>query len=152
MKRHLLVVRVSLFLVAGSVCAQSVGLDAQIPFDFVLGNTTSQAGKYTIDPIGMGESTILLRSAGLKQAILVRPAYAPQRRRNMKANSDSRCTATTNFLWQVWTQGYDAGRELPVNLRKLQGANLAQPYPVVILAHSWPSAAGLFGDSGGRHD
>ena len=39
MRKHLLFVLASLFLVAGTVHAQSVTLKADIPFDFVVDNT-----------------------------------------------------------------------------------------------------------------
>lgn len=46
MKKHLLFVFASLFLMGGSVHAQSVTLRADIPFDFVVGNAIMRAGTY----------------------------------------------------------------------------------------------------------
>jgi hypothetical protein len=53
--RYVLVVLASLFIVAGAR-AQSVGFAGNIPFDFVVGNTTLRAGQYTITPFTMNGS------------------------------------------------------------------------------------------------
>jgi len=65
MEKHLLFVFASLFLVAGSVHAQSVPLKADIPFDFVVGNTIMHAGTYTIQPLSTHGSVVLLRRLDL---------------------------------------------------------------------------------------
>ena len=70
MNRYVLVVLASLFIVAGAR-AQSVGFAGNIPFDFVVGNTTLRAGQYTITPITMNGSTLLLRQTQRKQFSLL---------------------------------------------------------------------------------
>jgi hypothetical protein len=54
---------------AGSSHAQSVGLRADIPFDFVVGNTIMHAGTYTIQPMRAGESPIQLQSLDGKDSM-----------------------------------------------------------------------------------
>jgi hypothetical protein len=87
MTKHLLYVFASLFLVAGSVHAQSVALRTDIPFDFVVDNTIMPVGTYTIQPLSPDESNVELLSPELKHGILLAPCTAPQILDNMKANS-----------------------------------------------------------------
>jgi len=132
-KRYLLVV-VSLLLVIGSVHAQSVRVVAQIPFDFVVGRTTLHAGEYTLDPVGLGRSTMVLRSADQKKAIYITPGSCSSGEMQSETKLVFRVYGNERFLWQIWTEGYDIGRELHVKPRKIEKANLAKPETVLILA------------------
>ena len=132
MKRHLLVLA-SLLPTVGSVHAQSVGIVAEIPFDFVMDKTTLHAGKYIFLPIDLAGSTMLLRSSDRKEAIFITPDACSSGRTQLESKLVFRAYGNEHFLWQIWTQGYDMGRELHVNHRKIEKANLAQPVPVVIL-------------------
>jgi len=131
-KRHLLVLA-SLLPTVGSVHAQSVGIVAEIPFDFVVDKTTLHAGKYIFLPIDLAGSTMLLRSSDRKEAIFITPDACSSGRTQLESKLVFRAYGNEHFLWQIWTQGYDMGRELHVNHRKIEKANLAQPVPVVIL-------------------
>ena len=131
MKRYLLVLA-SLLLTVGGVHAQSV-MVAEIPFDFVVDKTTLHAGKYIFLTIGPGGSTMLLRSSDRKEAIFIIPNACSSGRTQLESKLVFRAYGNEHFLWQIWTQGYDMGRELHVNPRKIDKANLAQPDPVVIL-------------------
>lgn len=71
MKKHLLFVFASLFLVAGSVHAQSVTLRANIPFEFVVGDTIMQAGTYTIQPGSEDGSVVRLQNYDLNDSVLL---------------------------------------------------------------------------------
>ena len=129
---RLLLVFASLFLVVGSARAQSFGIVAEIPFDFVVGKTTLHAGKYRLEPIGLGGSNMLLRSSDRRAAIFITPGTCSSGQMQPETKLVFRVYGNEHFLWQIWTQGYDMGRELHVNPRKID-ANLAQPDPVVIL-------------------
>ena len=134
MRKHLLFVLASLFLVAGTVHAQSVTLKADIPFDFVVGNTIMRAGTYTIQPISISGSVVELGGLDGKNGMLLAPcAYASDRAQHetklVFALADGQ-----HFLWQIWTQGYDEGRELPIKPPTIQEASLASPHTVVVAA------------------
>jgi hypothetical protein len=134
MRKHLLFVLASLFLVAGTVHAQSVTLKADIPFDFVVGNTIMRAGTYTIQPLSISGSVVELRSLDSKNGMLLAPcAYASDR-----AQHETKLVFSVadgqHFLWQIWTQGYDEGRELSIKPSKTQEANVAPPHTVVVVA------------------
>jgi hypothetical protein len=132
MKKHLLFVFASLFLVASSVHAQSVPLKADIPFDFVVGNTIMHAGTCTIQPLNMDGSVVLRRSLDLKDGMLLAPSASATDR----AQHETKLVfqVADGFLWQIWTQGYDEGRELSVKPPETQEANFAPPHTALVVA------------------
>jgi len=134
MKKHLLFVFASLFLVAGSVHAQSVPLKADIPFDFVVGNTIMHAGTYTIRPVNTNESVVEVRSLDLKAGMLLAPCASASDRAAHKTTLVFQVADGQYFLWQIWTQGYDQARELSIRPPETQEANFAPPHAVVVAA------------------
>jgi hypothetical protein len=134
MKHHILVVLASLFLAAGTVQAQSLGLVADIPFDFVVGKTTLHAGKYTISPISMSGSTILLRSSDLKESMFITPCLCASEKGNHESKLVFHVYGNHYFLSQIWTQGNDVGWELPRNHREVEEARAAQLKQLAIMA------------------
>jgi hypothetical protein len=134
MRKHLLFVFASLFLAAGTVHAQSVTLKADIPFDFVVGNTIMQAGTYTIRPLNIDGSVVLLRSLDLKDGLLITPSASASDRAQHENTLVFQVADGQYFLWQIWTQGYDEGRELAIRPPRTQEANVAPPHTVVVTA------------------
>jgi len=134
MKKHLLFVFASLLLAASTVHAQSVPLKADIPFDFVIGNTILHAGTYTIQPLNTDESVILLRSLDRKDGMLIAPCASASDRTQHETKLVFQVADGKYFLWQIWTQGYDEGRELSVKPPETQEANFAPPHTVVVVA------------------
>ena len=134
MRKHLLFVLASLFLVAGTVHAQSVTLKADIPFDFVVNNTIMRAGRYTIQPISISGSLVELRSLDSKNGMLLAPcAYASDRAQH-ETKLVFEVADGQHCLWQIWTQGYDEGWELSIKPPETQEANVAPPHTVVVVA------------------
>ena len=134
MKKHLLFVFASLFLVASSVHAQWVPLKADIPFDFVVGNTIMHAGTYTIQPLNTNESVVLLRSLDLKDSMLLAPCTCVSDQAQQETKLVFQAADGQYFLWQIWTQGYDEGRELSIKPPETQEVNFAPPHTVVVVA------------------
>lgn len=125
----------SFFLVAGSLHAQPIGLVADIPFDFVVGNTTLHAGQYTVRPMNGNESIVMLSSSDLKTAVLITPcncasALTPQ----YQSKLVFKVSGGRYFLWQIWTEGSDVGRQLSVRHPETKEASLAPPLLVAIQA------------------
>jgi hypothetical protein len=134
MKKHLLFAFASLFLVAGSVHAQSVSLRADIPFDFVVGNTMMPAGTYSIQPSNTDESIVELWSPELKDGILLAPCTCASDRGQHESKLVFQVSDGQYFLWQIWTEGYDEGRQLTIKHPRTQEANVAPPRTLVIAA------------------
>ena len=134
MKKHLLFVFASLLLMAGSVHAQSVALRADIPFDFVVGDTVMHAGTYTIQPMHAGESPVQLQSLDGKDSMWLAACTCASGQAQHESQLVFQVSDGQYFLWQIWTQGYDEGRELAIKHPETQEANLRPSHTVVILA------------------
>ena len=135
-KKLMLMLFASLFLVAGVVHARFVTVKANIPFDFVIGSSTLHAGKYTIQPISRGDGTILLRSADLKEAVVMNPFTCASASPQHESELVFKVIGDRYFLYQIWTAGYGAGRELSINPWEIEGAKAASMRTVVIKAAS----------------
>jgi hypothetical protein len=134
MKHNMLVVLASVFLIAGAVQAQAVGLVVEIPFDFVAYNTTMHAGTYTINPIDMRGSALLLRRSDLKEAIVINPCLCASEKGGHESKLVFHAYGNQYFLSQIWTQGYDVGRQLPRSRREIEEARSAEPQQVAMVA------------------
>jgi len=136
MKKHLLFVLATMYTAVGTVNAQSVGIQAEIPFNFVVDNKMLPAGRYTISPTTLNGSTILLRSSDLKTAMFITPcacASAPVREESRLV---FRVVGNRYFLWQIWTGGYDTGRELHLGRQSIEEATAGLPQSAVIVAQA----------------
>jgi hypothetical protein len=103
----------SLLLVAGSALAQNT-IVANVPFSFSVNRTTMPAGEYTVSSVGTGD-TLLIQSRDMKTAKLVLPIRAE----TLKPAADTKlvfhCYDSREhcFLYQIWVQGKNRGRQLP---------------------------------------
>ena len=103
----------SLLLVAGSALAQN-SIVASVPFSFSVNRTTMPAGEYRISSVGTGD-TLLIQSGDMKTAKL----FIPNRAETLKPSADSKlvfhCYDNREhcFLYQIWVQGKNRGRQLP---------------------------------------
>jgi hypothetical protein len=135
MKKHLIFIVASLLLVTGSLHAQSVGLVADIPFDFVVGDKTLPAGQYAIHPMTANESVVMLSSSDLKTAMLIAPCdCASETTPQQQSKLIFKVSGGRYFLWQIWTEGSNVGRELSVQPRETEEASLAPPLLVAVPA------------------
>jgi len=134
MKKHLLLVVASLFLVVGSLHAESVSLKADIPFDFVVGNTIMRAGTYTIRPLNTSGLATELQTSDGKEGILLTPCDCASDTKQHESKLVFQVSDGQYFLWQIWTEGYDEGRELTIKHPRTQEAKLAPPRTVVVAA------------------
>jgi hypothetical protein len=137
MTKHLLFVFASLFLVAGTVHAQSASLTADIPFEFVVNNTIMPAGAYTIQRANPDGSIDELSSPGIENGILFM-VRACDSDRNPGQEHESRLVFQISggqyFLWQMWTEGDDTGRQLTIKHPRTQEAKMAPPRTFVVAA------------------
>ena len=108
-------------------------MKANIPFDFIVNKAELPAGESTLKSLGSSGTAILIQSADGQMAKMVLPNAC---------NSSKAPTASTlafhrygsqYFLAQIWTAGYEQGKELPKSSRETE---VAQDYPVqnVVLA------------------
>ena len=103
----------SLLLVAGSALAQNT-IVANVPFGFSVNRTTMPAGEYTVSSVGASD-TLLIQSQDRKTAKL----FIPNRAETLKPSVDSKLVFHCYdgrehcFLYQIWVQGKNRGRQLP---------------------------------------
>ncbi len=134
MKKQFMILFAGLLLAAGSAFAQSTRLVADVPFDFVMGNKTFAAGEYTIKPVGINGQVLLLQNSDSKQIQYFTPNYCSSAQPQDETKLVFNVYGNHYFLAQIWMEGYDQGRELPMSQREKEEAQMAQVHRVVILA------------------
>jgi hypothetical protein len=103
----------SLLLVAGSAVAQDRIL-ANVPFNFSVNRTTMPAGEYTISNLG-ANGAMLIQSQDQKSAKLLTANHSEI----LKPSADTKLVFHCYdgrehcFLYQIWVQGRNLGRQLP---------------------------------------
>ena len=122
MRQRLTVAFVTLLLAAGCLHAQSVSLKANVPFDFMVGDTMLPAGAYTIKPIGVRGDIVLLRNRKLENAVYVVPCASAMDRKEHDSELVFQISSGKHTLWQIWTHDYQDGRELSVRPNENQEA------------------------------
>jgi hypothetical protein len=121
-------------LLATAAQAQTTNVKAKIPFDFVVGNHTYSAGEYTVRSMSQSSSVIRIDNADDPEKGI---ALA-----NVSCSA-SAAEATTlvfqrlgdnYFLYQVWTDGSNTGREFPITKTQVQLAkNDSKPELVIMV-------------------
>jgi len=123
MKKSIFFAFLNILLAAGYAHAQtsgaSAGMNVDVPFDFIAGDVTLHAGKYTIRTVGVDGDTLLLRSADLKEAVLVSPSVVESGHNN-NDRLVFKVEGSRHYLWQISSAGDDMTRELPVRNRENQ--------------------------------
>jgi hypothetical protein len=139
MMKRMLVVFATLFLAASALHAQSVPMQATIPFDFVVGNSTMTAGTYSIVPTRDGGSALLLRNTEAKSAVMALPLGNASDVNQHGSELVFKVVNGHYYLWQIWTAGYSEGREFSVKALKTEIAQ-AGPIQTVSIKTTHPKA------------
>jgi hypothetical protein len=134
MKKQLLIVFAGLLLAVGSAYAQSSRLVADIPFDFIVGNKAFPAGQYEIRTIGLNGSSLMLQNTDSKKSMFFTPSYCSSAQPQEDSKLVFNMYGNHFYLSQIWTEGYDQGRELPKSSREVEEAQLQEGHHVVVLA------------------
>lgn len=135
MKKYLLSVLAILFLVSGAY-AQSARLRVDVPFDFVVGGTTMHAGSYSIAPIRPGNNALLITSANGEESRVVMTCTCAYEQGHDRSDLVFQVVNGHYFLWQIWTEGYQEGRELQLKRPTAEVAGIGKPEVVVVQAKS----------------
>lgn len=135
MKKQLFPLLAMLLLATGLANAQlgRQAVKANIPFDFITGNTALPAGEYRVSAISeMGTLSVI---GGASDHTLVN-SHA------VLANAASTSTklifhryGDQYFLYQIWVQGESRGRELPQTRLEKELASNTRFNTVAVLAH-----------------
>ena len=124
----------SLLLVAGSALAQNT-IVANVPFSFSVNSTTMPAGEYTVSSVGSGNS-LLIQSQDMKTAKLVIPFSAGASKPSADSKLVFHCYDGREhcFLYQIWVQGKDRGRQLPKSSHENEVAARVRSNDVPVIA------------------
>ena len=103
----------SLLLVAGSALAQNTVV-ADVPFNFSVNRTTMPAGEYSIREVGTG-GALAIQSQDRKTVKLFTPNRAEISQPSASTKLVFHCYDGREqcFLYQIWVQGKNRGRQLP---------------------------------------
>jgi hypothetical protein len=100
-------------------------VEANIPFEFRVGQSLLPAGKYTVGTLGPS-GTVMIRSVDARAAAIVITNAAQTNQRPTTGKLVFRKYGETHFLSQVWRPGYDQGRELVPTKAEREMAEAAQ--------------------------
>ena len=120
MKKYFSLILVAAALVFASTArAQELRVRADIPFDFVVGNTVYAAGTYTIGPATHNSSALLL-DGDTRGFVIPNECSSNQPSKSTKLVFDR--MGDTYFLHQIWVEGNPIGREIPKGKAELRMA------------------------------
>ena len=134
MKKQLLaLVGLGLLLATVSTSAQTVPLKVNIPFNFIASKAELPAGEYTLRSLGSSDTLMLIQSKDGQMAKMVLPKACESSKAPTASKVVFHRYGSEYFLAQIWTAGYEQGKELPKSSRETE---VAQDYPVqnVVLA------------------
>ena len=115
-KAFKIIATLSLFLALAAVSAQAQSrgkIEAQIPFDFIVGDVTLPAGNYSVKLISRNnDKALLIRSEKGRASAMVLTNAVEAGAEQSGSKLVFHRYGDKYFLSQVWTQGVNTGREL----------------------------------------
>jgi hypothetical protein len=134
MKTHVL--RTSILAIVLTVAGHaqsSLSLHANIPFNFVAGSTTLNAGEYIVDQRKAG--LIDMKAEDGKSSAFLLTATVGCTGNQTASRLVFHRYGNTYLLSQVWTEGNECGRQVPVTSRERElSARHAAPDETIVLA------------------
>jgi hypothetical protein len=112
-------------LFASTAQAQAIHVKADIPFDFVVGDTVYPAGTYTIAPTSQSSNALLLDGGDARALVIPNHCSLSLPSKSTKLVFDR--MGSSYFLSQVWVAGRSDGREFPKSKAELQMAKNHTP-------------------------
>jgi len=134
MKTHL--VKISILAVMAACAAEAqtaTPLEANIPFDFVLGNKTLPAGQYLVSHDSHDQAVVILRSPE-HQAAMVLGTNLTSAEVQRTGKLVFHRYGTQCFLTEVWEPGHDNGSKLPQTSqeREILAQHSVQPRVTIV--------------------
>ena len=127
-----ILVAASLLLASGAQ-AQGLHVRADVPFDFTIDKTSYAAGNYDIRALSTISEALLLSSDKERRALVL-----PHACTKMQGAKDTvlvfHRVGDEYFLYQIWVQGSDMGREFPAPQREAQLARNGEKSQEIIVA------------------
>jgi hypothetical protein len=134
--RSILFAFTAVLLMATAAQAQQPKVKANIPFDFVVGDRAYPAGEYTVQRLSNLGGTIRIentREASAAGNVLTNPCVSLTPSETTKLVF-RRMGDNHYFLYQVWIQGRDSGRELVKSHGEIRLAQNHEEGELIIVA------------------
>ncbi|MGA9799340.1 MAG: hypothetical protein WBQ68_10045 [Terriglobales bacterium] len=133
-KLLLALIGIGLLLATASAYAQSGVVKANVPFNFIVNNTQLPAGEYRIRPIGVTPSAMAIQSPDGKVGLM----FSPNACESLEPANTTKLVfhryGSEYFLAQIWMNGNDRGKELPVSGHEYELARNQPAQSVVVVA------------------
>jgi len=120
-------------LLATASYAQEAHVRAAVPFDFIVGNQSLPAGDYTVQSMGVASSALVIRNNDEGNSIMSLAGSCRQLNASEKTKLVFHRVGNRYFLYEIWTEGENAGRRLRVSPAETEAA-LNQKVETVIVA------------------
>jgi hypothetical protein len=123
-----------LLLATASAYAQTGVVKANIPFNFIVEKAELPAGEYRLQTLGISGSAMAINSPDGKVVKAFMPISCSSPQAQKKTKLVFHRYGDQYFLAQIWTVGYDRGRELPASGRETEVARDQPVQNVVVVA------------------
>ncbi len=135
MRKHLAALAMTLVLLTSAAAyAQTVHVQATIPFDFNIGNSAFPAGKYDIQSASNGEHVLYVRNLPSGKASILVPQSCESAHVASKSSLTFRRYGQQYFMAEVWVAGYSQGHAFGVGKREQEIARLFSKQQTTLLA------------------
>jgi hypothetical protein len=112
MKKHTLLLGLSLLLIGTVAYARDVNLKVNVPFDFVVNGATLPSGEYSVQELEVGNA-ISIRKADHTAKAMALATRCESRITSEKSKLVFHRYGNRYFLTQIWMAGDNAGQQLP---------------------------------------
>lgn len=123
-----------LLLATASAYAQTGIVKASVPFNFTVDKADLPAGDYTFHALGTTSAAMAIESSDGDVAKMILPNACVSAHAQEKTKLVFRRYGAQYFLAQIWVEGSERGKELPLTKREKE---VAMDYPaqsVVVVA------------------
>jgi hypothetical protein len=126
----------TVLLLATAAQAQTTNVKATIPFDFVVGDHAYSAGEYTVKSVSQGSAAIRIDNADESEKGITLSNACSKAQLAVGTTLVFQRLGDNYFLYQVWTEGNSAGRQVRMSKKEVQLAkNFSKPEPVIVAAN-----------------
>ena len=126
----------TVLLLATAAQAQTTNVKASIPFDFVVGDHAYPAGEYTVKSLSQGSAAIRIDNADETEKGMTLSNACQKAQPAAQTTLVFQRLGDNYFLYQIWTDGNTAGREVPMSKAEVQVAkNYSRPELVIVAAN-----------------
>jgi hypothetical protein len=124
----------TVLLLATAAQAQTTNVKANVPFDFVVGDHTYPAGKYTVKSMATDSVAIRINNADESEKGTTLSNACQKAQPARQTTLVFRRLGDNYFLYQVWTEGNSLGREFPMSKSEVKIAENYSKHELVTVA------------------